>query len=89
MASYDSVRDKASDTNEQIAQLRKQVESLMSERVTPMLADAAGRAEAAMHSVTGTAREQAEAVSSRVREQPIMAVLIAGAAGYLIGRIFR
>ncbi|MBV9786172.1 MAG: hypothetical protein JO264_20410 [Acidisphaera sp.] len=89
MASYDSVRDKAADTNEQIAQLRKQVESLMSERVTPMLADAAGRAEAAARSVSDSAREQAEAVSVRVRERPIAAVLIAGAAGYLIGRIFR
>jgi ElaB/YqjD/DUF883 family membrane-anchored ribosome-binding protein len=57
--------------------------------VTPILADAAGRAEAAARQATDLAREQAEAVSSRVREQPLLAVLIAGVAGYLVGRLFR
>lgn len=89
MATVDSIKDKASDTTEQIAQLRRQVEQLMSERVTPMLADAAGRAEAAARSATDTVREQAEAMSTRVREQPLTAVLVAGVAGYLIGRLFR
>ncbi len=63
-----------SDTIEQIAKLREQVEMLMRERVTPVLADAASRAESAL----GT-----------VREQPIPAVLIAAAVGFLLGRVMR
>lgn len=74
-----------SDTTEQIAKLREQVETLMRERVTPVLADAAGRAESAM----GTVREQTEAMSARVREQPIPAMLIAAAVGFVIGRFVR
>ena len=41
MATYDSVRD---DTARQLRDLRDQVNSLMEERVSPMLSDAAGRA---------------------------------------------
>jgi ElaB/YqjD/DUF883 family membrane-anchored ribosome-binding protein len=89
MATMDSVGNTASDAKEQIAQLRRQVEQLMSERVTPVLADAAGRAESAARQATDIAREQAEAVSSRVREQPLLAILIAAGAGYLVGRLFR
>ncbi|HJS84586.1 MAG TPA: hypothetical protein VJ779_03930 [Acetobacteraceae bacterium] len=75
----------AEDVTEQVAKLRAQVETLMRERVTPALADAADRAESAM----GTARHQAEAVSGRVREQPIIAVLIAAAIGFLAARVLR
>lgn len=74
-----------SDTTEQIAKLRDQVEMLMRERVTPVLADAASRAESAL----GTVKEQTEAMSERVREQPIPAMLIAAAVGFLVGRIMR
>jgi ElaB/YqjD/DUF883 family membrane-anchored ribosome-binding protein len=75
----------ADDVTEQVAKLRAQVEALMRERVTPALADAAGRAETAM----GAARHQAEAVSGRVKEQPIVAVLIAAAIGFLAARVLR
>jgi len=33
--------------------------------------------------------EQAEAVSGKVREQPLLAVLIAAAIGYVLGRATR
>lgn len=89
MAMSDSISDKAYDAKEQIAQLRRQVEQLMSERVTPVLTDAANRAQAYVGNASEMAREQTEAVSSRVREQPLMAILIAAATGYLIGRLFR
>ncbi len=82
----------ASDTEDattQIARLREQVEALMKDRVTPALADAAGRAESAVYSAAGAVREQAEAVSGRVREQPLLAVLIAAAVGYVLGRTTR
>jgi ElaB/YqjD/DUF883 family membrane-anchored ribosome-binding protein len=76
---------RADDVTEQVAKLRAQVEALMRERVTPALADAAGRAETAM----GAARHQAEAVSGRVKEQPIVAVLVAAAIGFLAARVLR
>lgn len=75
----------SSDTTEQIAKLREQVEALMRERVTPVLADAAGRAETAMDAV----RQQAEDMSDRVREQPLIAVLVAAGVGFLLGRVIR
>lgn len=84
-----SIQDSADDTKAQIAQLRKQVESLMSDRVTPVLADAAGRAESTARQGIDYTREQAEAISNRVRDQPLIAIGIAAAVGYLVGRLFR
>ncbi len=89
MTTMDNVRERAGDAKEQIEKLRQQVESLMSERVSPALHDAAGRAEAAARSGMAMARDQKEAVSSRVREQPMVAIVIAGVAGFLLGRLFR
>jgi ElaB/YqjD/DUF883 family membrane-anchored ribosome-binding protein len=77
------------ETNEQIARLREQVETLMKDRITPAVADAAGRAEAAVYGAAGAVREQAETVSSKVREQPLLAVLIAAGIGYVLGRATR
>ena len=75
--------------DEQIARLREQVEILMKDRVTPMVANAAGRAESAVHSMAGAVRERADAVSGQVREQPILAILIAAGVGLIIGRLMR
>ena len=36
-----------------------------------------------------TVRGQAEAVSGRVREQPLIALLIAAGVGYILGRFIR
>lgn len=77
------------DTTAQIARLREQVEALMKDRVTPALTDAAGRAKSAVYSAAGAVHEQAEAVSDKVREQPLLAVLIAAAIGYVLGRATR
>jgi len=85
----DQVRSRANDANEQIAQLREQVEALMNERVSPAFSHAASRAETMARSASDMARQQAKVVSGQVREQPLMAVLIAGCAGFLIGRLFR
>jgi ElaB/YqjD/DUF883 family membrane-anchored ribosome-binding protein len=81
--------DMTEDATTQIARLREQVEALMKDRVTPAVADAAGRAESAMYTAAGAVRDQADAVSGRVREQPLLAVLIAAAVGYVLGRATR
>lgn len=67
------------DTQQQINQLRNQVETLMRERVTPAVADVAGRAQDAAH------RAQ-EVAGDVVRERPLGTMLIAIAIGYLLGR---
>ena len=85
MALSDRSMPSPEDAGEQIAKLREQVETLMRERINPALADVAGRAETAM----GVMKDQAEAVSGRVRDQPIVAVLVAVAVGFLVGRVLR
>jgi ElaB/YqjD/DUF883 family membrane-anchored ribosome-binding protein len=77
------------DAHAQIARLREQVEALMKDRVTPAVAEAAGRAEAALHGAADTVREQVETVSGKVRDQPLLAILIAAAVGYVLGRATR
>lgn len=75
----------AEDAAEQIAKLRSQVEMLMKERVNPALSDLAGRAETAM----GVMKDQSEVLSGRVRDNPLVAILVALSLGYAIGRVLR
>jgi ElaB/YqjD/DUF883 family membrane-anchored ribosome-binding protein len=89
MAFADDARGKMDDAQAQIERLRVQVEALMKDRVTPAIADFAGRAESAIGSASGSVKHQAEAVSSRVKQQPLMAILIAAAIGWIIGRAMR
>ncbi|WP_428489772.1 hypothetical protein [Rhodopila sp.] len=89
MAFASDTRGKLDDAQAQIARLRDQVESLMKDRVTPAVSDFAGRAESAVHSASGVARDQAQYVSGRVKDQPMMAILIAAAAGWIVGRVMR
>jgi len=87
MASDTSSR--VEDAQTQIARLREQVESLMRDRITPAVAEAAGRAESAVYGAAGTVREQMENVSGRVRDRPLIAILIAAGVGYVLGRVTR
>ena len=86
---YDSSTGHAGDATAQIARLREQVEALMKDRVTPAVAAAADRAQSAMHGAADTMRDQVETLSGKVREQPLLAILIAGAVGYVLGRVTR
>jgi ElaB/YqjD/DUF883 family membrane-anchored ribosome-binding protein len=89
MAYAEDAKARIDDATTQIARLREQVESLMKERVTPALAEAAGRAETAMYGAAGVVKDQAEAMSGRVRDQPLLAILIAAGIGYVLGRAMR
>lgn len=77
------------DAHDEIRQLRAQVESLLRDRVTPALSQAAGRAEDVARQVGDLAQNQSEALTRKVRERPFTSILIAAAAGYLIGRVTR
>ncbi len=83
--------DIRTDTNvqDEIQHLRDQVQSLVADRAAPYLADAAGKAEDAVRHGYDYARENIEGVAQRVRGQPIGAILIAAAVGYVLGRFAR
>lgn len=92
----DHANESGQDPHAEIAQLREQVQKLMNERVAPALSQAADTAkhyaETAKHYVheaRETYDDQAEALSERVREAPVMAVLIAIGVGYVLGRVAR
>jgi ElaB/YqjD/DUF883 family membrane-anchored ribosome-binding protein len=89
MAYADEAKGKMEDATAQIARLREQVEALMKDRITPAVADAAGRAESAVYGAAGVVRDQADAISGRVRDQPLIAVLVAAGIGYVLGRAMR
>jgi len=89
MAFANDAHGQTDDTRAQIARLREQIDALMKDRVTPVMADLAGRAESAMHTANEAVREQAQAVSGRVKKQPLTAIMIAAAIGWVIGRAMR
>jgi ElaB/YqjD/DUF883 family membrane-anchored ribosome-binding protein len=86
MAAYDNVRD---DTVRQLRQLREQVNDLMEERVSPVLSDAADRATSAAKRARAYTSDQADYVGERVRDQPLIAIGVAAAVGYALGRLTR
>ncbi len=86
MAAYDNVRD---DTVRQLRQLREQVNDLMEERVTPVLSEAADRATSAAKRARTYTSNQADYVGERVRDQPLIAIGVAAAVGYALGRLTR
>ena len=61
----------------------------MKDRVSPAVADLAGRAESAANTASSAVRDQARVMSGRVKEQPLIAVVIAAAVGWIIGRVMR
>ena len=61
----------------------------MSERVTPALANAAGSAQDYARQAKSVYEDQTEMLSERVRESPLVAILISAGVGYLLGRIAR
>jgi ElaB/YqjD/DUF883 family membrane-anchored ribosome-binding protein len=73
----------------QIIRLREQVETLMRDRVTPAMGEAAERVEAAAHDAADVMRGRADALAGAVRGQPLAAICIAAVIGFLLGRVGR
>jgi ElaB/YqjD/DUF883 family membrane-anchored ribosome-binding protein len=73
----------------QIVRLREQVETLMRERVSPMMGEAAERVDAAAHDAADVMRGRADALAGVVRGQPLAAICIAAVVGFLLGRAGR
>jgi ElaB/YqjD/DUF883 family membrane-anchored ribosome-binding protein len=77
----------ADTTRDELRALRDQVNALMDDRVSPAFNDATKRAGEAAQRARGYAEDQAEKVSDRVRDQPLIAIGVAAAVGFLLGRI--
>ena len=73
----------------QISRLREQVETLMREKVAPASDAATERVGAAAQEAADTVRDRAEVLAGAVRGQPLAAILIAAAVGFLLGRAGR
>jgi ElaB/YqjD/DUF883 family membrane-anchored ribosome-binding protein len=84
MALSDNVRDTARD---ELRALREQVNALMEDRVSPAFDQASKRATDAARRARAYTEDQAEMVSGHVRDQPLIAIGVAAAVGFLIGRI--
>lgn len=81
--------DKADDAMTQIARLRDQVESLMREKAAPAMEAAAERMGEAANDAADAMRGRADALAGVVRDKPLIAVCIAVAIGFLLGRTGR
>jgi ElaB/YqjD/DUF883 family membrane-anchored ribosome-binding protein len=79
----------SADAQEQIRELREQVEKLMRERVTPAISNAAGRAQDAVRQVGDVAQDTTEQIANTVKERPLTSILVAAGVGYLVGRFSR
>ena len=89
MPNTDNPTGEPSDLQAQIARLREQVEALMNERVTSTPGDAATLCQMPCCSAVKAVQQHAEDFSERIREQPLLALLIAVGAGFVLGRAFR
>ncbi|GBR11086.1 hypothetical protein [Gluconobacter frateurii] len=76
----------AETTQEQIDSLRKQVEQILNDYVSPALLQAADRTEHAVANARKITDHEIENVSTRVQSRPIAAVLISAVVGFLAGR---
>jgi len=77
----------AEDAGEELARLRAQVERLMEEKVTPALAGAADQVQDYANRARDSIEHQADALSGTVRDRPLLAIGVAAAAGWLLGRL--
>jgi uncharacterized protein YjbJ (UPF0337 family) len=59
------------------------------EKVGQFTGDAKTQAEGLYNQASGQAEQQIARLSDVIKEQPLVAVLVAAAAGYLLGRLTR
>lgn len=83
----ETISDLADNAQDELSKLRTQVERLMAERVTPVLAEAAGAAQDYARQAKGIASEQSERVAATVKERPLLAIGLFAAVGFLVGRL--
>ncbi len=85
----DAAESTVHDAAAEIARLRSQVETLMNERVTPMLGSVASSAEHAAKAASEEVRHQAARLTDAVHEKPLAAIGLAALAGFVLASILR
>jgi anti-sigma factor RsiW len=80
---------KAEDPKDRIARLRQEVASLTVDPVTPAVSDMTAKAQKTMTDATAIIRNQTQSLSARIEQQPLAAVSIGVAAGFLLSRMVR
>jgi ElaB/YqjD/DUF883 family membrane-anchored ribosome-binding protein len=89
MAKTGSVERTTDSAIAELRRLRDMADAVLRDQVQPGLTHASRRADAALHTAGATLRDQGEVASGHVREQPLVAMLVATALGFLIGRFIR
>lgn len=74
-------------TQEQLDSLKAQLEQLLTGRINPALLGAADKADQAVASAREIRDHQMLNVTTRVKAQPIAAILISSAIGFIAGRL--
>jgi ElaB/YqjD/DUF883 family membrane-anchored ribosome-binding protein len=77
------------DAGAEIAALREKVEALMNQRVAPAVAAVAGEAEAAARAAADRVRAETDGVRGQVQDNPLLAIGIAAAAGFVLAHLLR
>ena len=85
----DTIRPEANDAMAQIARLREQVEALVREKAMPAMESMSACAGATAHEAAEWSRQRADTMRETVRGQPLAAILIAAAVGFVLGRLAR
>jgi ElaB/YqjD/DUF883 family membrane-anchored ribosome-binding protein len=81
--------DKVESLESQIARLRQQVESLMTDRVNPVVTDFATRTQRTWGEATAGIQKPTRSMSRTVMQRPWIAVLIAATVGWVLYRVTR
>ena len=79
----------ADEANPELAHLREKVEMLMNECVTPALGAMADHAQTVARNASSEIRQQTARLSETVQQQPLTAIAIAAAAGFVLANLAR
>lgn len=74
---------------ERIADLRRKIDELMHEQVSPTLSRVGSRAQSLAHQMSDTTRREADHAMGLVRERPLATIAVAVGVGLLIARLLR
>jgi ElaB/YqjD/DUF883 family membrane-anchored ribosome-binding protein len=85
----DAARGLSNSAEAEIAELRRKVETLMNDRVTPMVSRVAGEAESAARDVADAVRRNSDSLVDEIRARPVTSLGIAVAAGFVLAHLLR
>jgi ElaB/YqjD/DUF883 family membrane-anchored ribosome-binding protein len=85
----DTAEGYGEDARAEIAALRAKVEALVQDRVTPALDALVHEAEGAAQCASNSMKAQATRLTDGVKEQPMLSIALAAAAGFALAALVR